>query len=272
MLNLLKADFFRVLRTKIVYISLIVAVGLPLFVAGLLKLTDAATTAMIGPGEQEVTTNMGDTLIANTFSPLMSFSFVFAIFPVIVIMMDFGNGTIRNKVIHGYTRHQIFAAHFIISLIYSFILTSLSAATNAICAAAFFGVSPISTNMVPIYVLYYVVGLLGTVLTASIGCGLALSLLNAGAIILTVITHLFLSYFGTILELILRWQQVSNPEYVLNFFPTYLPSSLASFNMVVPTAEGVEPWMIVEAVFGILVLSGAFYALGTFVFNKRDFK
>ena len=270
--NLLKADFFRVLKTKIVYISMIVAIGLPLFIAGVLKLTDAAASSIADPSQPVAASNMGDTLIANTFSPLMSFSFVFAIFPVIVIMMDFGNGTIRNKVIHGYTRHQIFAAHFIISLIYSLILTALSAATNAICAAAFFGVNPISQEMVPVYVLYYAIGLLGTVLTASIGCGLALSLLNAGAIILTVISHLFLSYLGTILQLILYWQQTPNPEYVLNFFPTYLDTTLASINITYQTTLGIEPWMIVEAVAGILILSGGFYALGTFVFNKRDFK
>ena len=272
MINLLKADLFRVLRTKIVYISMIVAVGLPLFIAGVLKLTDAATTTMIESGEPVMASNMGDTLIANSFSPLMSFSFVFAIFPVIVVLMDFGNGTIRNKVIHGYTRHQIFAAHFIVSLVYSFILTSLSAATNAICAAAFFGISPVSAEMVPVYVLYYVIGLLGSVLTASIGCGLVLSLLNAGAIILTVVSHLFLSYLGTILDLILKWQKVADTEKFLCFLPTYFTSMLSSVNMPFQTADGIEPFMIIEAIAGILILSGCFYALGTFVFNKRDFK
>ena len=32
MINLLKADFFRVFRTKIVYISLIIAIVLPLLI------------------------------------------------------------------------------------------------------------------------------------------------------------------------------------------------------------------------------------------------
>ena len=146
MLNLLKADFFRVLRTKIVYISMIVAVGLPLFIAGVLALTEASAASLMDPEMAATPSYMGDTLIANTFSPIMSFSFVFAIFPVIVVIMDFGNGTVRNKVIHGYTRHQIFAAHFIISLIYSFVLTTLTATTNAICAATFLGLSPIDVR------------------------------------------------------------------------------------------------------------------------------
>lgn len=274
MRNLLKADLFRVLKTKIIYISMIVAVGLPLFIAGVFKLTDAAANALVmEAGEEAIeSSGMGDTLIANTFSPIFSFSFVFAIFPVIVILMDLGNGTIRNKVIHGYTRHQIFAAHFIVTVIYGLILTSLSAATNGICAALFFGVSPISAEMIHVYILYYVTGFLGTLLTASIGCGLALSFLNAGAIILTVVLTLFLSYLGTILEIVLNWQKVLHPEYYLSFLPTYFPSFLARINLTYQTTQGIEPFMIVEAVAGTLILSGAFYALGTFVFNKRDFK
>ena len=276
MINLLKADFFRVLKTKIVYISLIIAVVLPFFVDGVFALTEKATMSMmeasLGPGEEAPSLMMGETILGYTFSPLMSFSFVFAIFPVIVILNDFVNGTIRNKVIHGYNRHQIFAAHFIISLIYSFVLTTLTATTNAICAATFLGLSPVDAEMIPIYFLYYVIGLLGTLLTASIGCGLALSLLNAGAIILTVVLTLFFSYLGSLLELLLRWQQVSHPEYYLCFLPTYFPSLISSVNMTMQTTQGIEPYMIIESIVGILILSGGFYALGTFVFNKRDFK
>ena len=269
--NLLKADLFRVLKTKIVYISLIIAVGLPLFVAGVMALSNAAVADLVPPGEEVVTTSIGDTLLGYTFNPVFSFSYIFAVFPVIVIMMDFGNGTIRNKVIHGFTRHQIFAAHFIVALIYSLILTTLSAATNSICAVAFFGVSPISAQMLHIYILYYVIGFLGSLLTASIGCGLALSFLNAGAIILTVVSTLFLSYLGTILNFVFAWQKVQNPEYILSFFPTYFTSMLSE-NILYQSTLGIEPVFIVEAVAGILILSGGFYALGTFVFNKKDFK
>ena len=271
MKNLLKADLFRVLRTKIVYISMIVAIGLPLFISAVLKLTDAAASSM-DPTAASVSSGMGDTLIANTFSPIFSFSYIFAIFPVIVVMMDFGNGTIRNKVIHGYTRHQIFAAHFIISLVYAFILTSLTAATYTICSVAFFGVTKVASEMIPIYIMYYALGLLSALFTASVGCGLALSFLNAGAIILTVIATLFFSYLGTILSIVFNLAKVSNPEYILCFFPTYFTSMLSSINLAYQTTEFIEPGYIVEAIAGILILSGGFYALGTFVFNKRDFK
>ena len=101
MINLLKADLFRVLRTKIVYIGLIVAVGLPLFMAGSYALTNVG----LSPEEIDVMKEVyGNLLLTSTFSSLLSFSFVFAIFPVIVIMMDFGNGTIMFTFLAFYNR------------------------------------------------------------------------------------------------------------------------------------------------------------------------
>lgn len=70
--NLLKADLFRVLKTKIVYISLIIAVGLPLFVAGVMALSNAAVADLVPPGEEVVTTSIGDTLLGYTFNPVFS--------------------------------------------------------------------------------------------------------------------------------------------------------------------------------------------------------
>ena len=114
-------------------------------------------------------------------------------------------------------------------------------------------------------------GFLGVVLIAAIGCGLALSLLNAGAIILTVVGVLFFNYMGTLLELVLHLNHVSNPEYVLCFFPSYFTTYLSTM-MAMQISTGVEVWMVLEAIAGIALISGGFYALGTFVFHERDFK
>ena len=271
MINLLKADFFRVIRTKLVYISLIVAIALPFFVNGVTYLTYAATASMIDPEEAEAITGIGDSLFNQTFSPLMSFSFVFAVFPVIVIMMDFGNGTIRNKVIHGYSRHQIYAAHFIVSLLYAFLMTALFVGTNVLCSVLMLGISEIPAEMISTCVAYFLIGFLGVLLIASIGSSLALSLTNAGAIVLTIFAVLFFNYAGTILGYILTWQGVENAEYALSLLPSYFTEMLSQF-MTYKTAPNLKPILYIEAVLGVLVFSGGFYALGTFVFNKRDFK
>ena len=271
MINLLRADFFRVIRTKLVYISLIVAVALPLFINGVTYLTYAATASMVPPEEATAITGLGDSMFNQTFSPLMSFSFVFAVFPVIVIMMDFGNGTIRNKVIHGYSRHQIFAAHFIVSLLYALLLTALFVGTNVLCSTCMLGISKIPAEMISTYVAYFLIGFLGVLLIASIGSGLALSLTNAGAIVLTIFAVLFFNYAGTILDLILRWQGVEKTEYALSFLPSYLTEQLSQF-MTYQTVPSFEPILYIEAVAGVLIISAGFYALGTFVFSKRDFK
>ena len=269
MINLLKADFFRVLRTKIVYISLIIAIALPLFIALVNGLTAMAAAGLYPEGYEP--SPAGDTLLGNTFSPVMSFSYIFAVFPVIVIMMDFGNGTLRNKIIHGYTRHQIYAAHFIVSLVHITAITLLFAATNVISALVL-GISEVPTDLIPAYVIYYLVGFLGVVLVASLGCCLALSLGNAGSIVLTVIGTLFFGYLGSVIGLILQLNHVTNMDHFLCFFPSYFTETLSPFLLYPSEIPLVEPMHIVEAVAGILLLSGGFYGLGTIVFSKRDFK
>ena len=268
MINLLKADFFRVVRTRLVYISLIIAAILPLFINGVYALS-AAAAAAIEPELQ--VTGLGDSMFNSTFSPLMGFSFIFAAFPVIVIMMDFGNGTIRNKVIHGYNRHKIFAAHFIVSLIYAFVITTIFVVTNLLSSTLMLGISDIPASMIPTYLAYFFIGYLGVVLIASVGSGLALSLLNGGAIILTIISVLVINNIGSVIDLILQWQGVENTEYVLAFFPCYLTEVLSTF-MNYHSEPKLELVLYIEAVLGVLIISGGFYALGTFVFNKRDFK
>ena len=268
MINLLKADFFRVLRTKIVYISLMIAVVLPLFIVLVTGLTALATHSLF---PEEPMTGVGDSIMGQTFSPIMSFSYIFAVFPVIVVMMDFGNGTLRNKVIHGYTRHQIFAAHFIVSLVHIIAITLIFTVTNVV-GALILGLSPIPSDLVPAYVLYYVIGFLLTLLIASLGCCMALSLGNAGAIVITIIGTLVLTYAGLILDLIFRLNEVTNMEHLLCFFPCYFTEMLSEYLLYPSVIPLIEPMYIVEAVAGILLLSGGFYALGTFIFSKRDFK
>lgn len=273
MINLLKADLFRVLRTKIVYISFIVAFVLPLFVVGVSALSDYAV-ASIDP-EYSSATELGTTLLFSSFSPLTSFAYIFAIFPVIVIMMDFGNGTTRNKIIHGYNRHQIFAAHFIVSLVYAFIITTIFVVTNSVSAVLMLKVGNVPSSLISTILLYYALGFLSVILIASVGCGLAMTFMNAGAIILTVVGILFFQNIGSIIELILQMNEVSNIEYYIAYLPTVVTESLSSAisSAILYNIETeLNITYIIEAIIGTLAISGGFYALGTFVFNKRDLK
>lgn len=266
MINLLKADFFRVLRTKIVYISLIVAVGLPLFIAGTFALSGVGAYT---PEEMEMMKyTYGNMLMTAPFSSLLSFSFVFAIFPVIVIIMDFGNGTMRDKIIHGYTRHQIYAAHFIITFAYVFLLTLLYTLTTTGCALLMFKVSDIDASMVASYAYYYIIGFVNTLISASLGTCLALSLAGAGSIVLTVVGKLLLDNIYLLVALAFSTnggnQNNEVAKHVLSFFPCYVTGLVGQ--------AIIEPSMFVEALGGIFIISGALYALGTFVFSIRDFK
>jgi ABC-type transport system involved in multi-copper enzyme maturation permease subunit len=268
MINLLKADLFRVLRTKIVYISLIIAIVLPLFICLVNGLTELAVRSL--DPEMTYPYGVGDSTLVSTFSPLMSFSYIFAVFPVIVIMMDFGNGTLRNKIIFGYTRHQIYAAHFIVTLTHVGAITLLFTLTNVVSSLAF-GISPVPASLIPTFLIYYFVGFLGIVLTASLGSCLALALGNAGAIVLTIFGVIILNNAGSFIGLILKLSEVSGGDNFLCFFPSYFIDSLSNYMLYKVEVE-IDSLHLVGSIIGVLALAGAFYALGTFVFNRRDFK
>ena len=150
------------------------------------------------------------------------------------------------------------------------IITLLFAATNVVGALAL-GISDVPNELISTYILYYFIGFLGVVMVASLGCCLALSLGNAGAIVITVLGTLFLTYLGSIIGLILQLNEITNMEHLLCCFPSYFTEQLSTYALY-SEAPKIDPMNIVEAILGVLTLSGGFYALGTFVFSKRDFK
>lgn len=126
MLNLLKVDLYRILKSKTTLISLIISI----FMAGLF-------IALVGLGDifeedasgiQEVVrSSMFFTVLQIGYQPFGDMGIVLVIFGSIFVMTDINTGALRNKVIHGYKRSQIYFSHLITSILYFLVLISLSA-------------------------------------------------------------------------------------------------------------------------------------------------
>ena len=262
MLNLLKADFFRILKTKIVYVSLIIAFVLPLLMSGLV----AGVVGLIGYDDPE-TASAATQLISNqlliqtTFSSTQNFGIIVPVFTVIVIMADISSGTVRNKLIYGYKRHEIFASHFITSLCYALVVMLVYAGMTLLWSGVILGAFKNDTTSITHYAYFYALGFLGVVTTVAIACALSLSLLNtAGGIILTVVICMFFGFLSPVLAMF----EANYEEYVVHIL-RFLPGYAISY------AE-IDTIKFIEGLGGVALFSGGFYALGTFVFNCRDFK
>ena len=125
MKNLLRSDFYRARKDKVLFIGLMVTIGLVimqvLITKGMMLASSAAEADAEQVGNLLGTTGMalwsnGVSILGNTSQMLIP------IFLTIFIVKEFNDRTIRNKLIVGYSRSQIYFSiiivHAVISLIY----------------------------------------------------------------------------------------------------------------------------------------------------------
>lgn len=124
MKNLLKSDFYRARKDKVLLIGLIVTIGLVVFslliTKGLVALSNGeidSVGGMINNSGLQAWSD-GVYVMGNTAQMLAP------IFVTIFFVKEFNDRTIRNKLIIGYSRSQIFFSiiivHFVISLVFLF--------------------------------------------------------------------------------------------------------------------------------------------------------
>ena len=115
MVTLLKADLKRMLKDKLFMIACIIGGGFalltPLLYYGLEWILNIDDAAMLGV----LISSKG--VLTNSFAPLNNFGLILPIFLGIIIHKDFSNGTVRNKIICGKPRYQIYLSILISTII-----------------------------------------------------------------------------------------------------------------------------------------------------------
>ncbi|MBQ9124453.1 MAG: ABC transporter permease subunit [Acholeplasmatales bacterium] len=114
MRRLLKADFKRFLTDKLFMIGCFVGLGL-VFITPLLLQSLESLMGAIEEGVEITDLINARTFYFEAFSPMSDFGIVLAIFLAIIINRDFSYGTIRNKIINGHKRRNIYLSLFIVT-------------------------------------------------------------------------------------------------------------------------------------------------------------
>jgi ABC-type transport system involved in multi-copper enzyme maturation permease subunit len=116
MRELLKTDFRRALKDKLLIVLLIsggaFALFTPLLYKGILLTLDAISGAETADRALSLGFDAKSQFFI-LFSPANNFGMILPIFVVIILCRDFSNGTIRNKIICGKSRSSIFLSMFI---------------------------------------------------------------------------------------------------------------------------------------------------------------
>ena len=262
MKNLLKADFYRLLKNKLVFVSLIIAAVLPIIIAlvilGLREMLIALDPTSREALEMVLNANV---LLGSSFSLTNNFGIILPVFASIIILSDVSAGTIRNKIILGYKRRQIFASHYLTTLVYCLVMIIIYAGMTALWSSIILGIGEISGTRAVSMVYYYVLGLVSFAVVSAIATSLSLLLMNnAGSILLTIGICLGL---GLLVSLLTSFDY-SSYESVAYFIPNFV---LTLFN-----SKDITATMFLEGLAGSIAFGGLFYLGGTIGFAKRDLK
>ena len=144
MSKLIRSDLSRVLRDKLFLITCIIGGTFAMFTPLLFKLIFAG----LGAGFEDLTGayTSPKTLFFNAFSPGNNFGLIVPILLGIILYKDFTFGTIRNKIISGYTRREIFLSMFTVCFIVLWSVVLLYALFTYVVALILFGAASTSTN------------------------------------------------------------------------------------------------------------------------------
>ena len=110
MSRLLKAFFYKVSKDITFRITLIVGAGLAVFMTLLFFLLDR----FAGEGMKMLS---GQSMLVTSFSPSQNFGISLPINSISFVILEFNQGTIRNKIIAGHSKLKIYASLFITGLI-----------------------------------------------------------------------------------------------------------------------------------------------------------
>ena len=115
MTNLLRVNLYRMRKDILLYVCLAVSIVMVFASAatfqmlGLLTGVDAEALGMFASGK---------TMLLNALSPMNNMGMLIPILLILMLARDYSNGTIRNKIICGYSRTTVFMASWVSALIF----------------------------------------------------------------------------------------------------------------------------------------------------------
>ena len=112
MINLIKTDTKRILKDKLFLVVCIIALCLSVFMPLLYKAMFSGMEVVEEDMFAEMFMISGKSLFFDSFSAGNNMGLIAPVFIAIIICKDFSQGTIRNKIICGKTRIQIFLSLF----------------------------------------------------------------------------------------------------------------------------------------------------------------
>lgn len=293
MLRLIKAFLFKISRDITFRITLIIGVALALTsTLGLF-----AIGMLIGGNDAQLAKQMlnGQSMLVNSLSPAQNFGIAIPVNLISFIALEFNHGTIRNKIIAGNSKFNIYSSLFISGLFFAFALLLVYVGLCTGISSLIGGFDPNGegaallgggSTFTPSYIgRMVVVGLLTYVSLVSFTVFIITLFRNIGPSIPVVIVLILALYFvGAIIsplaELAKELDDISFDGVVWAariLDPLYAISS-SETKIEFIDSEHYEVYKVlsnetfITGIINNVVYTGIFFAAGSLIFRKRDVK
>ena len=268
MRNLLKSDLKRIFKDKLFIIVCIIGVVFAIASPLLYKTLFASLNL-----EEEL--NMivnAKSLFFTAFLPGDNFGLILPIFIAIILCKDFTYGTVRNKIICGKSRKEVFLSSFLACAIVLSVVMVAHAVLTLLISLCFFPYQETAFQFSDfLYLLEsFLLEILVYCFIAALVSFLSVFMKKTGATIVALIAlNFILSLVGGILQISLEFISPANESYQLIHFLTKI--NLFSGSIL---GKGVS-YSFADLLYVILPALGGcavFIGLGMLVFHKKDLK
>ena len=273
MSRLLKADLYRVLKSRLTLIALILALAFPVLMV--LMYVGIRAIGGLGQDAESATLFGANAIIGSVYSLSNNIGLVIPAFAGILVCTDYSNGTLRNKVIAGNRRSEIYLSHLIVSILFSVVIITIYAAVSAGLSLLFLPFSWETTLDLGLEVLYFVLnGTMTFAFISTVTTLFAMVLRNAApTIIFTIVVSIALLLVNSVVMMI----DYEKFRYAVYFIPTFAGNifTLNSFSILGLMSQGADASR--ELIFGEAMLSYLFFGtvntlIGLLVFKKQDIR
>lgn len=272
MKRLLKADIYRVLKSRLTLIALILVLAFPVLIVFLYVGIRALSGLDADMGGMDMLFN-ANSIIGSAYSLTNNIGLVLPAFAGILVCMDISNGTFRNKIIAGNRRAEIYLSHLIVSILFSVVMITIYTAMTAGLALLFFPFNTDPSMDLGREILYFIAtGTMSFVFIATVSTLFAMTFRSvAPTIIFTIVLSIALMAINSVLLLVdyqpYRYAVYLIPSFTGNFF------NLNSFSLTGLIAQGEETsrgLMFAEGMLSYLFFGIVNTVLGLLLFKKRD--
>ena len=274
MTEIIKTLLFRLKKTTYFWILLAIALLLPVFGALLIYLSLKMGEALNEPIEQLMNQMLaqygGLSGLMSGFTSISSNPMILSIiFASVFLSAEFKSGTVRNAIIAGKSRSQLYLSYYLVALIGGFGIFVVYFLSAFVSMGLVFRFENATGNTVTELLYCFLLGLLAIVFVQTLVCAF---LFNTRSRVLTIVIPLIICILGpgiiaTIVETVSVKDIIANgyiDVYSLQYVPFYNTTLLAA------TKFSTANVLMIIAYY--VVFSSAIFCASYFPFHKGDLK